>query len=76
MLQLLGYASATATLDSSQIELELLLLAYAPATAMQDLSHVCINLHHSSWQHQILNPLIEARDGTCLLMDTSRVCYC
>ena len=26
-----------------------------------DLSHVC-DLHHSSWQRQILNPLSEARD--------------
>ena len=26
------------------------------ATAMPDLSHIC-NLHHSSWQRQILNPL-------------------
>ena len=30
---------------------------------MPDLSHAC-NLHHSSWQHQILNPLSEARDQT------------
>ena len=28
-----------------------------------DLSHVC-DLHHSSWQHQILNPLSKARDCT------------
>ena len=31
------------------------------ATAMPDPSHVC-NLHHSSRQHQILNPLSKARD--------------
>ena len=30
-------------------------------TAMSDLSHVC-DLYHSSRQHQILNPLSEARD--------------
>ena len=53
-------------------ELELYLLAYATAIATQDLSHVC-NLHHSSWQLQILNPLSEARDGTCILMNTSQV---
>ena len=35
------------------------------ATVMPDLSHIC-NL----WQYQILNPLIEARDGTHILMDT------
>ena len=40
------------------VELELQLLAYATATAMHgcDLSCVC-NLHYSSWQHWILNPL-------------------
>ena len=36
------------------------LLAYTTATAMQDLSCVC-DLHHSSWQHQILNPLSKVR---------------
>ena len=30
---------------------------------MQDLSRIC-NLHHSSWQRQILNPLSVARDQT------------
>ena len=29
------------------------------------------NLHRSSCQHQILNPLSEARDQTCVLKDTS-----
>ena len=33
----------------------------AYAAAAWDLSHVC-DLHHSSWQHWILNPLSEARD--------------
>ena len=37
--------------------------AYATAIATQDLSCVC-DLHHSSQQHQILNPLSEARDQT------------
>ena len=31
------------------------------------------DLHHSSQQHQILNPLSEARDWTWVLMDASRV---
>jgi len=35
-------------------------LAYATATATQDSSQVC-DLYHSSQQHRILNPLIEAR---------------
>ena len=55
------------------VESELQLLAYTTATAVPDLSCVC-DLHHSSWQHQILNPLGENRDWTCILMDTSRVC--
>ena len=43
------------------VELELQLLATATATVMQDPSRVW-DLHHSSRQHQILNPLREARD--------------
>ena len=46
----------------------------AYATAMLDLSCVC-DLHHSSWQCRILNPLSEARDRTHVLMDTSQVHY-
>jgi len=46
--------------------------AYTTATATQDPSHVC-SLHHSSQQHQILNPLIKARDRTCALMDNSQI---
>ena len=29
-----------------------------------------VTLHHSSWQHRILNPMSEARDGTHILVDT------
>ena len=29
--------------------------------------------HHSLWQHQMLNPLSEARDQTHILLDTSQV---
>ena len=39
-----------------------------------DLSHIC-HLLHSSWQLWILNPLSESKDGTCILMDTSRICF-
>ena len=46
----------------------------ATATATWDLSHIC-DLHHSSWQPLILNPLSQARDRTRILMDTSWVCY-
>ena len=44
----------------------------APAT--QDLSRVC-DLHHSSGQCQIINPLSRAKDQTCILMDTSQFCF-
>ena len=54
------------------VESELQLLAYTTATAMPDPSRVC-NLHHSSWQRQILNPLSEARDQTHIFMDTSLI---
>ena len=39
---------------------------------MWDLSCVC-DLHHNSWQCQILYPLSEARDWTCVLMVTSQI---
>ena len=42
-------------------------------TATQDLSCVC-DLHHSSLQQQIFNPLREARDGTCNLTVHSQIC--
>ena len=48
------------------IELELLILATAT-----DPSCIC-DLYHSSWEHQILNPRIEAQDRTCILMGTSQ----
>ena len=43
------------------VESELQLPAYATATATQDLSRV-FDLHHSSQQHRMVNPLSEARD--------------
>ena len=55
------------------VESELQLLAYATTTAMQDLSLV-FNLHHRS--QATLDPLSRARDGTCILMDTSQVFSC
>ena len=51
--------------------LELQLPAYTRATATQDPS--CTrDLHHSSQQHWILNTLSEARDRTCVRLDTSQ----
>ena len=57
------------------VESELQLPAYAAATATQDPSCVC-NLHHSSWQHRIRDPMSEARDRNHTLMETSWVCFC
>ena len=39
------------------------------ATATPDLTRIS-DLHHSLWQHRILNPLSEASDRTCVLTDT------
>ena len=50
--------------------------AYVTATAMPDPSRICdLDLCHNSWQCQILNPLIKARDGTHVLMDASQARY-
>ena len=54
------------------VKLELQLPAYATATAIPDRGPTC-GLGRSSWQCQILNPLIEARDPTCMLTDTSLI---
>ena len=53
---------------------QLQLLAYTTATATPDPN--CIwDLHHSSRQHWMRNPLSEARDRTRVLMDTNWVSY-
>ena len=56
------------------VELDLQLLAYATATSTWDPSCVC-DLHHSSRQHRILNPLSKARDQICILKDTNWICF-
>ena len=54
------------------VETELQVQVYDTAIATQDLSHTC-DLHHSSPQRRILNPLIKARNQTCVRMDTGQV---
>ena len=54
------------------VELELQLPAYTRVTATRDLSHIC-DLHHSSRQYRIRNPLSEARDRTHNLMVPPRI---
>ena len=57
------------------VKLELQLPAYTTPTAIQDPSRLC-DLHYSSQQCWIHNPLTEAREQTHVLMDTSWVhCY-
>ena len=51
------------------VELELQRQAYTAATATPDLCHICY-LCCGLWQCWILNPLIKARDQTCIFMDT------
>ena len=51
------------------VELELQLLAYTTATAILDPSRIC-DIHQSLRQCQIFNSPSEARDQTCILMDT------
>ena len=49
------------------VKWELQLLASASAIATPDQSHIC-DLHHSSWQHWVLNLLSKAGDQTLNLM--------
>ena len=54
--------------------LELQLPAYTTAKATPDLRRV-FDLHHSSRQCQILDPLREAKDRTCNLNVPSQICF-
>ena len=60
--------------SKARVSLELQQPAYTTATATPDASCVC-NLHHSSQQRRILNPLNKARDPTHIFTDTSWVRY-
>ena len=52
------------------VKSELQLPSYTTATARQDMSCV-FNLHHSSQQQWIANPLSKARDRTHILMQAT-----
>ena len=67
------FRAAPSTYGSSQakrVKSELQLPAYTTATATRDLRHIC-NLHHSSQQCQIPDPLNKTRGLTHNPMDTS-----
>ena len=55
------------------VESELQSWSYTTATETPDPSRI-YDLHLSSRQGLILNPLSEARDQICILKDTSRIC--
>ena len=57
------------------VELELQLLAFTTAEAKPDPSRLW-DLHYSSWQGWILNPISKARDQTCILMDAIQIHFC
>ena len=66
------FRAAPMAYEGSQAKGPIGAVATATATATPDAS--CIfDLHHSSWQRWILNPLNKARDQTRNLMDTSRI---
>ena len=56
--------------SEDRVQSELQLQVYATATAMPDPSRLC-DLHHSSWQRWIPDPLKQARDQTRILRDTN-----
>ena len=67
-----SFLSHTCSIWTSGLEVELELQLQAYATATPDLSCTC-DLGHSLRQCWILNSGSEARDQTCILMDTSWV---
>ena len=46
---------------------------YGSSQARGQIGAVAASLHYSSWQHQIPNPLSEARNRTLILVVTSQI---
>ena len=69
---LYGHAYKYIEVPGLGVESDVQSLAYTTATAMPDTSCIC-DPPCSLWQCQNLNPLSQARDQTCILMDTSWV---
>ena len=51
------------------------LRAYGGSQARGQIGSTAASLHHSSGQRWICNSLMEAKDGTHILMDTCQLCY-
>ena len=64
-----SFSGCTYSIEVPRLEAETELPLPTTATPDLHLRH----LHHSLCQCQILNPLSEARDRTCILVDTSQV---
>ena len=67
------FRAALAAYGDSQAR-GLIRATYITATATRNQSRVC-DLHHSSLQCQILNPLSETRNRTLNLMVPSQICF-
>ena len=61
-------------MEVSRLAVESELWPLANATATPDLSSIC-DLHHNLRQRWIFNPLSKARDRTCVLVNTSHICF-
>ena len=71
------FTATTAEYGTSQARGWIRAAAKSPHQSHSNARSSCIfDLHHSSQQCYILNPLIEARDRTHILIDTSRVFFC
>ena len=66
-----GSSQARGRIETTGMETELQLQTYTTATGTLALSYTC-DLCCSLWQCWILDPQSEARDWTCILMDTSQ----
>ena len=71
-LQTSAMVVSAATQSPGQVENK----AWAAVPNLGTIGAAATGLHHSSEQHQILNPLNEARDRNCNLMVPSWICFC